>query len=932
MASLFQINIHSIKAKCLTLTQYINESNPDLILINETKYSPTQTSIAINGYHTLCRHDHDATIPKQGGTAIMIKNGLQATTIDHPRFHPNSYCSAALVKLPEIGDTAIVTHYNPPNSNSINNQMFSFFLHKYNKCLFIGDYNAHNPQIAPTNHNNILGRQLHQAITNNNLIVLNDLTTHTRHSTTDQNINPSILDIALTNYALTRQIAECYTGLDIGSDHLPIHIKFKGAQVAYPTKLIRNLKKADWEIFRQQISQNLPKLPQLKNSTAHNIDTYISTLHNTIADALNVACPEKPMKPNKLNISEDTLRLIKLKRKVRRLLSRDPFCPIYKATIKSLTARIKEAIKTEKQQKWRERTSKLDYRDGAAFWKLFQQLSGANNTKPTPTLKKPDGSKTSNNQEVAHLFAEHLGRVHNIHEGPIFDDNHKQMVDKTILDNNNLFTPNFTIAPNEIISDHPHHPLSQPITPDKLRKTLSKTKNSAPGEDKIGYITLKNLPDCAITLLADLFNHLINVGHFPTPWKKALGVMIPKPNKDSQQPSNYRPISLLRCLGKLFEKSIATPLIKYLMEQQFTNKWQRAYLPHREANEHVYRLFHHMKTARHYGWKGAAILLDVEKAFDSVWHNGLKFKLLHYNLPHKIIRTLSSFLDNRTIKVKADGATSQDIHLRAGTPQGSVLSPILFNIYVNDLPFPHDGPVQISQYADDLALWTSHRGHAAWKRIRNDLQPALNQLQVWCSKWRIKINASKSQCITFPAGNPMHSFTLFNTPINFCNEAKILGLLINSTLSLIPHCTQKKQAAQRRINMLKRLRGTDWGSDIPTLLHLYKTFIRPVLETGYVATDMASKKAKNQLKIAEFKALRTALKIFYIPGERRTTNNTILEMSNLNDILTRTHTLKTLALQRYKDSPLLTELYHTLQQVRRLPFPLSKPRPELSVT
>ena len=140
--------------------------------------------------------------------------------------------------------------------------------------------------------------------------------------------------------------------------------------------------------------------------------------------------------------------------------------------------------------------------------------------------------------------------------------------------------------------------------------------------------------------------------------------MLPKPNKDTKIAVNYRPISLLKCVGKIFEKIIATRLTEHLTSENILNKWQRAYLKGKEAGEHVHRLG---STARKViqsdstrNWYTGAVLLDVEKAFDSVWHEGLKVKLMtEFGLPNKLIRLLSAFVDNRTIKVRIGNSISK---------------------------------------------------------------------------------------------------------------------------------------------------------------------------------------------------------------------------------------------------------------------------------
>ena len=150
-----------------------------------------------------------------------------------------------------------------------------------------------------------------------------------------------------------------------------------------------------------------------------------------------------------------------------------------------------------------------------------------------------------------------------------------------------------------------------------------------------------------------------------------------------------------------------------------------------------------------------AAFLDVEKAFDNVWHNGLRYKIFILDLPTKMTRWLSDFLVGQVIQVNVNGFLSDKISPIAGVPQGSILSPSLFLIYVNDLPKPHHRQNSKSQFADDTALWAaSENVQFAAKLLQKDLR----KLAKWCAKWRIKLNPEKTKVIIFSrsylAGKP----------------------------------------------------------------------------------------------------------------------------------------------------------------------------------
>ena len=162
-------------------------------------------------------------------------------------------------------------------------------------------------------------------------------------------------------------------------------------------------------------------------------------------------------------------------------------------------------------------------------------------------------------------------------------------------------------------------------------------------------------------------------------------------------------------MGKLFEKTLAGRIRNFLEKEQFFNKWQNSFRNKRIVILHVFRLVEETQPGFTKKWKGGAIFIDVEKAFNSVWHDWLRYKLMNGNLPRKIVRLISSFLSDRTIKVNCCNNYSEEVTLNACTPQGSVLSPLLFIIYVNDIPDTSSLNVRISQFADDMGIWT----HAA---------------------------------------------------------------------------------------------------------------------------------------------------------------------------------------------------------------------------
>ena len=213
--------------------------------------------------------------------------------------------------------------------------------------------------------------------------------------------------------------------------------------------------------------------------------------------------------------------------------------------------------------------------------------------------------------------------------------------------------------------------------------------------------------------------------------------MVPKPLKPKAKATSYSPISLLNCLGKLFEKVIATRIHEFANDHDLINMWQRADQPQKEANEHIHIINQYAEQAKRSKITTAFLLIDIEKAFDAVWHNGLLKKLHDQDIPRDLLRVVASFLKDRTIQVKTGTSLSEKVHLLAGTPQRSILIPLLFILYVNDIPTTY----QCTQYSDDIGIYTSHS--TTNYTLKNTPSEAIDDLEDWCETWFIKLNSKR---------------------------------------------------------------------------------------------------------------------------------------------------------------------------------------------
>ena len=255
----------------------------------------------------------------------------------------------------------------------------------------------------------------------------------------------------------------------------------------------------------------------------------------------------------------------------------------------------------------------------------------------------------------------------------------------------------------------------------ELVKLLKRGK--APGPDTIHNEVLRlGTTTSLFHHLARLFSSSIQLGYISTAWKIATLRMLLKPDKLLSLTTSYRPISLISSIMKLFERVIEQRLRSHLEHIGFINKHQSGFRKAKSTDDHLVRLFQSIMESFNRGEYVVAAFLDVEKAFDNVWHNGLRYKIFQLDLPTKMTRWLSDFLVGRLIQVNANNFLSNQINPRVGVQQGSVLSPLHFLIYVNDLPTQHHKQNSLSQFADDTVQWAfSPNIHIAAKLSQQDL-------------------------------------------------------------------------------------------------------------------------------------------------------------------------------------------------------------------
>jgi hypothetical protein len=369
--------------------------------------------------------------------------------------------------------------------------------------------------------------------------------------------------------------------------------------------------------------------------------------------------------------------------------------------------------------------------------------------------------------------------------------------------------------------------------------------SKATGYDSLPPRLLKMCAPALVDIITKLANRIISEGTFPNALKKAEVSPIFKNNSKFDK-TNYRPISILPCINILIEKLINSQL------QDFTNiifhENISAYRKCHNTQSVILRAVEDWKSSLDKRQHVAAVSMDLSKAFDVLPHGLLVAKLNAYGITCKTLTIFCNYLSNRTQRVKINNVKSNWCSVNKGVPQGSVLGPVLFNIFINDI-FYFVNHCQIYNYADDNVISYYSKSLAELKSV---LEFDISNLLNWFSENGMKANPSKFQLISFGNTN-LNEVNIGNTVIQSQPCIKYLGVLIDNKLSFVDHVVHICSKASRQVNALLRLSNL---LDQDTKLTLYKAFISSNYDYCPVVWSFCNRTLLNKLCKLQRRALR----------------------------------------------------------------------------
>ncbi len=878
------INICAVLKKKIELNEFLMSNNIDVMSVNETWLDPKK-SFSIPGYDLVRLDRNNPSKKNGGGVCILLKKGFKFSQIDLPKTFEGEEILIIKIKnlyKDPLEELVVATYYNPPKYGKIKKDMLNWASKLSSKVIILGDLNAHHPCLL-SNRSDQNGGIIFDFIEESNFILLNDDSpTHL-----GRGCQSSILDLAMISPALAVDFIDFRVEYKLSSDHLPLTVDLKCELSAPKNKTVEVVK---WSVLEENLLAHLPPDPISELNSPEELETTVKALVSGIQAAVKASTVQMKVgfNSNYLILPKHLKALVTEKNRARKLFQKTRLKE-HKTLLNSLEAKVKCEVNNFRKQSWIQFCESLNNYNtsNSKLWSKIKSLDSTRvkNTGRAPNLNTAVG-KTNEPEEVATIFADRLEKVFSGEDKPEFDSDFKREVEEA---------PAFNV--NEQ-SDFERID----ITDTMLAIQMVRAKG-APGEDGITNKVLKRLPRPYLEQLTRIFNASFRLHYVPSCWKVATVIMLPKPLKDPNLPESYRPISLLNTLSKILERIASQRLLEFCRSNNIISVYQCGFRRHHQTKDQILRVSQAVQEGFNLDMKTGMLLVDIKGAFDTVWHQGLLYKLKRLGLPNYLGLWIENYLTDRSFQVRVQGSFSSLRPIRAGVPQGSVLGPLLFNLFFNDIA--DEKCTELGLFADDLSAW--HRSRHL-KMIEKKLQEYLDNIAQWLSRWRLQLSVEKTVFLLFnKAGkNLKNEINLFYNldPIEHEKHPKFLGVVMDPGLSFCQHANYIKERAETRMNMLRSLRGRSWGTNIELLLTTYKALIRSLIDYAPPVTMAMCDTARKTLETIQSKTVRSITR--WAPGE---TNKEMLQHYKIDEVLPRAHKLMNDYVGKaYKFNPLIKDL------------------------
>ena len=768
------INIQSLRYKTDHLQIFVHSNNIDILCVTETWLTPQidVNEIVIDGYN-ICRKDRVGMI-EHGGIVVYIKEGIDYNEDVKISIDNDVEAHFTEINLPCTKPILLGTVYRQPSSNAEYLTKIDLLLQNavanYNEVITVGDFNLN---IFKSNYS----KKVKSLAKNSNFTQL--ITEATRITPESR----SCLDLAFVTHP-DMIIAHGVHHLGL-SDHSLIFVVRKSKKIKCSPKIIKSrsyknfndadfinsLKTKDWDIV-----------------------TRFSDVNSAWAawfDMFNEVCNKHaPIREKKIRgylpewVTTDFLKLTKDKEfyydKAHKTND-----PLDWDKAKTLRNKVNNLSKTLKKNYYNTEIEN-NLNNSKKLWKTIRKVIPGKNKSSITNIKVHD-KVTTNDKDTANVFNNYFTTIGSNLASKFNSHDEDDQVNNFCVSNSCKF--NFYCISDDYVFD----------------QIWNFSNNKSPGLDDIDVKLFKTAAPIVCKSLAYICNLSLATGVFPSDWKNAKVVPVFKAGCKSNV-ENYRPISVLSIVSKIIERAVHDQMYSYLSLNHFLNPSQSGFRSQYSTATTVIDVEDFILKNMDEGKVTGAIFLDLKKAFDTVNHSLLLNKLKKFGIRDIELNWFKSYLNNRMQSVKV-GSTLSDLEpINIGIPQGSILGPLLFIIFVNDLP---DSVIcKTVMYADDTSLLISSSDPLC---LQNSLNLNMCRIASWFQKNHLTLNISKTKLMLF--GTPQNLSKYQNISLIYDGETiervdnfKYLGIVFDSHMTWSHHIDLIASNVSKRCGVIRRVK------------------------------------------------------------------------------------------------------------------------------
>ena len=822
--SILQWNINGYRAKNLALLNILQEYSPKVIALQETKVD-SDVYMKIKGFDNIYRKDRDN---HGGGVCIAIHNSIPSQAI---KVNTNLEIVACRVMFKNYKLTVCNVYFN--NNADITYDALNIIKSLPTPILVLGDVNAKHP-VWGSNQSDTRGTVINDWVLDNEFFIIND-GSPTRYCIGSNTY--SHIDISMTNISQSNKFKWQTITNRLVSDHFPILIdhEFEGL---YKSKLPRwIMEKADWNGYRD--NTNIP----LDISHVNNpCETITSILKNSATEHIPKSSSIINTKYSNCwwdeNCSEATHNAKKQFNKIKRVSTPDDV-----EAYLELEEIVKTTLLNAKSESWNKYVATITRTTSIKeIWNKINSISGKSNNRSKIMLEL-------NNESIGDpcIIVEEFGQFFSFTNS---NDNYSQ----EFL---NIKQQKEAV---DIVFNNKETWYNAPITMGELETALETCTGSTPGLDDLHYDMFKELNLSQKQAILNFYNYLYLNDLFPDSWRIAIVIPILKVGKNPYICTSYRPISLTSCFCKLMEKIINRRLIMYLDRNNILQPYQSGARKFHSTYDSLVRFESAIREGLINSKYIVAVYFDIEKAFDMLWVHGLMELLKSIGLDGHLPAFIQNFLKNRRIRVRLGDVLSDEFLLENGTPQGSILSPILFMLIINSM-FNNTPDIAKSLFFDDGLAWAVGDN---LESTMDKIQKALDTISNWGPKIGIKFSIAKTKYMIFARRDIKLSkddgssleLKFYGESIDRVYRYKYLGLIFDPWLTWGPHIKYLAERCQKPLSIMQCVANKNWGADRKSLANLYLASVQSKINYGDFIYGSARKSNLEILDKIQYRALR----------------------------------------------------------------------------